>query len=101
MALTYIQMASLAGSGEFLSRVRISMLRTAANVYGEAANTVGHAARATLATRVMNNPDQYSARFVVICASRLDALANPNPSTATDTELDNALSSVWNAVAGA
>lgn len=73
---------------------------TAANdhVLGEPVSPpslANHTARATLARLVINNPDAWVAAFSAACASA--GLDN----TSSDTAINNQVSAVWNAMAGA
>lgn len=98
---TFLESANLAQYPPFRLRVRMAMLKTAVNVAAEAATADPDvdAARASLATRVLNAPAAFEDPFtwtVLTNATVADAGMD-----APDGDLEFTVSSVWNAIAGA
>lgn len=106
MALTDAQAMQLLKQPAFLDRVKLQLDKIAQNIYTEAGATAGHAARALRATVVTNSPDAYLAAYALEVVAQLNQatvsmLSDGSDCDATDTTINNALSSVWNTGAGA
>jgi hypothetical protein len=80
------------GEGDLGQRVALSVVAAALAIYSENPATEGHALRAALATKVLNDPAGYGARFLYVAA--IGALK-------TDAGIDTSVASAWNAMAGA
>lgn len=106
MAATFSQLTKIAQDGGFQQRVRIAALLTALNVYNEVSTTPGHGTRATFATKVLTNqgPDAFTLALAVLTASgniSLNANLNTLPDFGIlDSDIENQLSAMWNAMAG-
>jgi len=100
-ALTYQQAYDnvIALTGTVGHRTEIAAITAAQAIYSESGATPGHAARATLATAVLNNPDAYAARFLFAVAT--DPTIVANGVLPTDAQILTAVTNVWNAMAGA
>lgn len=101
------QMA-LARDPQFLNRVQYLMCRIAANVVAEAGTVPSHAARRAFAAQVLGNPTAAAASFAVGLVGAInlisrDTTVNPDFSvttSATDAEIENQISTLWNQYAG-
>lgn len=102
MATNYAKSFDLSDLGAAVGRITAAMVRGALTVYAENGATAGHAARALLATKVLNDPSQYGRVFTwaVVVAPSLDAKI-ATPGSITDADLDTAVAAAWNAIAGA
>ena len=100
-ALTYQQAFDnvIALTGTVGHRAEIAAITAAQTIYKEDPATVGHAARAVLATAVLNNPDAYAQRFLFAVAT--DPTIVANGAVPTDAQILTAVTNVWNAMAGA
>lgn len=83
--------------------VTYAIIRTALNVYSESGATTGHAARASLATRVLNSPTGFTPIFSlhIGCDDTFLALTVPQGVGLSLAAAETRVSAVWNAVAGA
>lgn len=99
-AFTYSTAYSAAAGGDasLQQRCVVSGVKTAQNVYNEGTGVTGHTARAVFATKVLNAPQSYGQVFAFIASMSAPIFA---AGTATDTDIDNALSAAWNVLAGA
>ena len=91
---------SVANTSDLKFSVTMAIIKIAEQVYSESGATAGHAARAVLATNVLNNPDGYAQRFTYIVASDPNAVGY-TLANITDVQIEAAVSATWNAVAGA
>lgn len=105
---TFAQLGIIATEQEFMQRVQYAMSVAAVNVYAESPTTQGHAARAALAVRVLNgNFALVSACYGVLTNSTIAAEATipssgpPAGNTIPDTDIQFAVNSIWNSLAGA
>lgn len=102
---TYAQLGALATQNEFRSRVSYAMSSAAISVYAEAGTVAGHAQRALYATKVVNGTyDLSSACLAVLTNASIaaEALLTTNPGNAIpDADIQFAVNSIWNALAGA
>lgn len=106
MALSDAQAMGLLKQPAFLDRVKLQIDKIAQNIYTESAVTTGHAARALRATVVTNNPEAYIQAYALEVVAQLNQstvsmLSDGSDCDATDTTINNALSSVWNTGAAA
>lgn len=93
--MAYIDQFGLSDDLQFRKRVEIAIVTVARDIASEAPATANHAARATLAKAVANNPVGFAALFAVGCAvQRADATPG------TDADLFSAVSALWNLYAG-
>lgn len=101
---TFAQLGSIATSGEFQQRVAYAMGVAAASVYSEAGTVTGHAARASYANKVANgNYDVAAAALAVLGNSTIAAEGTVGVSgnTIPDADIQFAVNSLWNLLAGA
>lgn len=104
MAMSYKQSIAIAvDSGFWENVVTFAILRTAVAVFSENPATVGHIARAALATAVANNPSGYVARFayLICCDDAFIALTVPQGNALSPAAAETRVSAVWNLLAGA
>lgn len=105
MAVTTNQLEAVCSSTPFLQRVEYAITLTAENIATESAGTARHAARAALATQVLNSPGQYAASMAPGIVAQM-TLASTNMVTVggvanadvdtTDAALATIVSSIWN-----
>jgi hypothetical protein len=108
--MPHIDQFNLSQDVLFQSRVRQAMASTAAAVFSEAQVTSGHGKRAALATSVLGNPGTYTLAFAVYVATDSAvataagtvtvANADTQEALVSDAQIDNAVSAIWNAMAG-
>lgn len=105
MAVPYSQLAALLDNPVFLNRVKIAMNKAAAAVYNEAPAASNHATRASFSTKVMLNQG-YDLRTTaasvlasLVGSATFNIAAQPDFGVA-DSDIDTALSAIWNALAG-
>ena len=91
---------NIATDANTLHQVTVAAVRAAEDIYAEDPATVGHAARKTLATAVVNAPDTYAYRFVLACGVDPTIVAAGNKNLA-DSDVLNAIKLAWNCLAGA
>lgn len=105
MAASYADLGQISRSDEFQRRVSIAMNNAAAAVYSEAGTVTGHAARAAFGSKVASGSYNLQACCLAVLsqatimneASLLTTPGNAIP----DTDLQNAVNSLWNLFAGA
>lgn len=100
-AYTYAQAVANATdpTGAFQGRCVAAAVKAAVAIYNEAQGTAGHAARAALAVRVLNQPANYASTFAYAVA--MDPTILAGGTAPTDAQIDTALAAAWNALAGA
>lgn len=89
---------------EFQQRVNYAMSVAAVAVYNESAGTTGHAARAAFATRVLSgNFNLIATCYAVLTNPTIGAEAVPGQpgNGIPDADIQFAINSIWNALAGA
>lgn len=97
MAANLLAIIDLADSGQFSRRIRASMVKAAIAVAGEAAGTTPRSTlRRSLSVNVFTDLESYTKRFAVAVASQSTIGLQ-----STDAEIDAAVASVWDAIAGA
>jgi hypothetical protein len=105
MSATFSQLTTISNNGDFQNRVAYSLLVAAVNVYSELSSTPGHIARSKFATTVVNG--QFNIQpiaLAVLTNSTIAAEANilTTPGFAIpDADIQFAVNSLWNALAGA
>lgn len=103
MAANFAQLAQIAASQEFQQRVGYAMNVAASNVYSEAGTVTGHGVRATFATKVANgNFNLGAAALAVLTNATIAAEASIGVSlnTIPDSDIQFAVNSLWNILAG-
>lgn len=90
---------NLVNDANTVRQVTVASVRAAEDIYAEDPNTVGHADRKTLSTAVLNSPESYAVRFVLICGVDPTIVAAGSKNLA-DADVLNAIKLAWNALAG-
>jgi len=102
---TFDGLAAIATDKGFLLRVEYACYVAAQNIYSEVPTTQGHAARVVLAKQVFTGSFPLSSfAWSVLTNATISAEANPatTPDFAIpDGDIQFAVNSVWNAIAGA
>lgn len=105
---TFAQLGLIVQEPEFQQRVRYAMSVAATNVYAEGSGVTGHAARAAFAVRVLSgNFDIQSACYGVLTNSTIATEATipasgpPAGNSIPDADIQFAVNSIWNVLAGA
>lgn len=85
-----------AGTGDkaFIARVGMGMLQTANNLSSEASGAANHVNRMALMKAVTNDAETWAPRFALLIAAAGIDMAS------TDAQIQNQISSSWNAMAG-
>jgi len=94
--MSYAADYTLTGNAAFQNQVQMSMTKAAVNIASEARtvrNTVDQK-RNTLSKSILNNPTSYLTQFVYA------TIETGLTGTPTDTQVDTAVSGVWNGIAG-
>jgi hypothetical protein len=95
MAATFVlQYQAATGDQSFIQRVQMGMLQTCFNMKGEAPGAANHANRMALMKACANDPEAWAHRFSRLIASQ--GIDNSN----TDAQIQAAISSGWDAMAG-
>jgi len=97
-AITYTQAIALAQDNTFIGQVLIAMEKAATSIMSETNTTAGHGQRVLLAQKVTIDPDYWKQKFAFACAGNLTATLSGL--SATDAQVDTAVSTVWNTLAG-
>lgn len=67
--MTAVQAVNTITDTDFLKLVAVAAVRTAIAVASEDPATVSHAARVTLASKIVNSPQNYAQLFALSCAA--------------------------------
>jgi hypothetical protein len=100
MASLFSALVSLSTDPAFVSQIKIAITKAAVFIMTEPpapgpGPTVKNQKRWNLAYQILTNPDPWVPKFALAVAS-LDVIS----AAKTDTEIYNAVSSIWNAMAG-
>ena len=105
MAATFSDIGNIAADANFQKRVGYALMVAAVNVYSESPGTQAHPARVALAIRVLNGAfGNSTAAIAVMTNATIAAEANflTVPAFAVpDADIQFAINSLWNALAGA
>jgi hypothetical protein len=95
--MSYAADDTLANTASFQTQVRCSIVKAAVNIASEARTTHPNIdqKRENLANRVLNNPTSFVVPFSYACIEA-SALAG----TPTDAQVDTAVATAWNGMAG-
>lgn len=95
--MSYSADATLANDATFQPRIRMAIVKAAIQIASEAATSkpLVDIKRNSLATQVLNSPDAFLTRFVAAAIE-----ANALTLASVDANIDVAISSVWNDIAG-
>lgn len=100
MPLTYEQSAQLMQNGVFMGRVKVSCLKFADYIVGEAASTPAHSTRIRWAQNTFVNPDssaqQVTPPVVMDAAVQAAGIDTDGDSTIDDAALQSAVESTIN-----
>jgi pyruvate carboxylase len=101
----FSDLETISNNGNFQLRVAYAMQVAAVAIYNEAPTATGHAARAAMATRVLNGEfNVQAAAAAVLTNATIAAEANINTTPGygiPDGDIQFAVNSNWNALAGA
>lgn len=98
MMATYADQYTMATSAPFIQRVEIALVSAAIAVMNEAENTPDHSFRRTYAARVLASPAPEAAVMAVgIATNTTIAAAAPTGATATDSDIQFTVNSMFNA----
>src|SRR5262245_63937138 len=95
--MAYTADDTLSQDGAFQGRIRCAMVKAGLAICTEArtVNNEKDSKRNSLAKSVLNDPDSYMKRFTNACIQ-----ASALTSASTDAQLDAAVASSWNGIAG-
>ena len=99
MAIDTNQAFTLYNNTVLRNRVRITAIRSAVAVLSEAGSTTFHLQRASWATRVLDNSEAEARKALIALVATATSL--PAAEAITDTQIENALNGLINALAGA
>jgi hypothetical protein len=98
--MAYSNLYDLAADATFLKQVLVAMMNQCATVLTEAATVAGHTPRAVLAVSVLQAPTTYQAKFAFAIITQGGITPQTVPSTVPDANVQTAVATVWNAMAG-
>lgn len=98
--MAYTNQYDLAVDATFLKQVLVAMMAQCAVVLTEAATVAGHGKRSDLAVSVLQNAPTYQSRFAFAVITQGGIAPTTVPSTVPDTNVQTAVATVWNAMAG-
>lgn len=101
---TFIVLSQVAATTEFQQRVAYAMQVAAAAVYAEVNTTPGHTARAAYANKAANgNYNLAAAAMLVLSNSTIaaEAVNTASGNAIPDSDIQFAVNSLWNVLAGA
>ncbi len=98
--MPYPALYDLSTDTTFLKQVLVAMMTQCAVVLTEAATVAGHTPRANLAVAVLNNPTVYQSKFAFAVITQGGITPQTVPSTVPDANVQTAVATVWNAMAG-
>lgn len=105
MAATFSDLETISNNGNFQLRVSHAMRIAAVAIYNEGSAVAGHALRAAMAINVLNgnfNPQAASAAVLTNATIAAEANINTMPGFAIpDSDIQFAVNSIWNTLAGA
>lgn len=93
--MAFVDNKEMAERPGFRAKVEQAMLRSAVNISSEASNTTNHPNRAALSKTVLLETHRYVDAFAFAAASD-----GATTDESTDQEIENRVSSLWNALAG-
>jgi hypothetical protein len=94
--MTLDEQRTFANSRVWQDKVSALAAKAALAVAAESAATDGHAERAALATKVLNDPKAWAYPFAVAAATNPALSSSPS-----DNDLEFTINSTWSAMAGA
>lgn len=103
MSATFVQLGQIAQSSSFQQRVAVAMAAGAATVYAELASTGGHGTRANFANKVINGNYNLPATCAAVLTNVTvlgETSAGASDSAILDADIQAAVNSLWNLLAG-
>lgn len=103
MSATFVQLGQIAQSSSFQQRVAFALATGAAAVYAESAATTGHGTRANFANKVAaGNYNLAAISLAVLTNSTIlgETTAGASDTTILDADIQTAVNSLWNLLAG-
>lgn len=101
---SFADLGTIAQNANYQARVGYAMMVAAQNVYSESSNTAGHAARLALALQVLRgsyNPGTAALAVLTNSTIAAEAVLATIPGYAIpDGDIQFAVNSLWNALAG-
>lgn len=91
----YIDQANLANDPTFQNRTKEAFKVAAIAIYNELTTVPGHAVRAQFATRILNEQMNLIPLIAAVAAADLTLAA-----ASSDAQIESAVASIWNALAG-
>lgn len=100
--MAYIDDFTLSNDVNFQNRIRMAMIKAAIAVGNETPTVkpIVDGKRSTLSLAVLTRPDFYLPNFTVAAIEAGISPGNPLVSGSTDVNIDTAIASVWNEMAG-
>jgi hypothetical protein len=101
---TYSDLGTISALPDFRNRVAVAMHIAAINIYSESATALGHAARASYATKVLTGSYNVGeACLGVMQSASVQGSANVAivGNGIADTDIQTQVNGIWNALAGA
>jgi len=100
--MAYVDDAALRNDMNFQNRIRMAMIKAAIAIGNEpkSSDAVIDGKRNVLSVNVLNRPDAYVPIFTSAAIEAGTGVSNPLTSGSLDVDLDTAIASVWNAIAG-
>lgn len=100
--MAYVDDFALSNDATFQSRIKMSMIKQAIVVLAAAPSTDATIdnKRTSLAKMVLNNPDVYILIFSLAAIETGGGNGQPLTAVSTDTNIDTAIITVWNDIAG-
>lgn len=98
-ALSLQQIGEARTDVAFLARVRARLGQAAPAIVNESAGTANHAARVSLAGRVLAEPDLWAGRFAVVVAGQPTPAAQATLAAVTDAQITAAVDSLLDSFA--
>ena len=100
----FLGCAQIAAGEQFQQRVQFALSVAAANVYTESSGIAGHVARAAFAVKVANGSANIPAAALVIIGNSTisaEAVTAVSQNSIPDSDIQFAVNSNWNLLAGA
>jgi|SRR5215469_1530297 len=104
MSLSYLQLTQLAQQQVFQARVNFSMNQAAEQIYNESPTAPNHGVRAAYAIKVAAGNFNLAANSLAVMTNPTIVSKALNDGSSTngilDTDIDTAVASIWNMLAG-
>jgi len=101
MSITASEGHQVASDPDFVKRVEIMLSKVCTAVVGESTDTEGHPERLAYTRRFFQNPrGRAQVAALTVVSQYLDTLNTTDHRDVTDTQIENGLTAVFNALAG-